>query len=67
MHQLRLLEMLVERETAVDKYTILSSGRVIFVAMAGVPLTTLVLVTLAIPTKATSIWVFQQINHLLGI
>ena len=74
MHQLRLFEMLVERKTAVDKYYDFKFGKSHLrgygwqgLVALGILLTALVLVTLAIPAKPTSIWVFQQINHLLGM
>ena len=65
MHQLRLFEMLVRPETAVNKHSDLKFGKRHLrgygwqgVVALGILLTALVLVTLAIPAKPTSIWVF---------
>ena len=74
MHQLRLFEMLVRRETAVNKYYDFKFGKSHLrgygwqglVALV-ILLTPLFFVTLAIPAKPAGIWMLQQINHLPGI
>ena len=74
MYQLRLLEMLVRRETAVNKYYDFELGKyhlrgygwpgLVALAILWVPL---VVVTLTLPATPAGIWVLRQIKHLLGI
>jgi hypothetical protein len=66
MHQLRLFEMLVGRETTVNKYYDFKFGKSHLrgygwqgLVALGILLTPLVFVT--------GIWILHQINHLFGI
>jgi hypothetical protein len=74
MHQLRLLEMLVRRKTAVIKYYDFKLGKyhlrgygwpgLVALGILWIPL---IVGTLAIPATPAGIGILQQIKRLLGM
>jgi hypothetical protein len=74
MHELRLLEMRVGLETAMNKYYDFKLGKYHLrgygwpgLVALGILLIPLVVVTLAIPTNPAGISVLQEIKRLLGL